>query len=67
MSRQLAVVAGAKLLTVGIEISEFDHDLGPGVVGKEKGQGWLRFLMTSVLDKLHLRCLGERQVGLSSA
>lgn len=51
---------------VGMEKSEFGHDLGPGVVRKRESPSCLRFLMTSVLNRLCLRCLGDIQVGISS-
>lgn len=38
MSRQVAVMAGTKLVTVGVEKSEFGHDLDLGIVGKGKSQ-----------------------------
>lgn len=39
MSRQVAVMAGTKLVTVGMEKNEFGHDLAPGIMGKGKSQG----------------------------
>lgn len=38
MSRQVAVMAGTKLLTMEVEKSEFGHDLDLGIVGKGKSQ-----------------------------
>lgn len=41
MSRQVTVMAGSKLVAVGMEKSEFGHDLGPRVVGKGKKESRL--------------------------
>lgn len=39
MSRQVAVMAGTKLVAMGVEKSEFGHDLDLRIVGKGKSQG----------------------------
>lgn len=62
ISRQIAVTAGTKLVAIGMGKSEFGYALDRGLWEKER-QGWLRFLRTSVLDKLSLKFKWRWQVG----
>lgn len=39
MSSEVAMKARTTLVAMGMEKSEFGHDLDPGIMGKGKGQG----------------------------
>lgn len=68
MSGQVVVMARTKLVAMEMEKSEVGHghDLDPGIMGKGNCQGGIRFLMTSVWDKLCWRCLRDIPVAMSS-
>lgn len=52
MSSQVVVTARTKLVAMEMEKSEGSYDLDAGIMGKGNRQGGIRFLMTSVWDKL---------------